>query len=219
MVSRYSNHSQKRSGTFSPEFALGPRSSITPTHNGLLKSGASPGTNSPTSGTNSLTRIVIAQVYLLLGTIKNDKDPAKRQVQVDQLQKLVDDHGMEVFSKYFSRLVAGNASQIFPGASRSASNQGNQQLLVNEMAKIAHEPDQAAKIAESIETGSEDIFRDFDLSTFMEHFKLDALEKTILALAFKSGSRSDLKTKGLSFFVLARHAADWLANMYIFYGS
>jgi len=194
MVSRYSNHSQKRSGTFSPEFALGPRSSITPTHNGLL-SGASPGSNSPTSGTNSLTRIVIAQVYLLLGTIKNDKDPAKRQAQVDQLRKLVDDNGMEVFSKYFSRLVAGNASQIFPGVSRSASNQGNQQLLVNEMAKIAHEPDQAAKIAEAIENGSEDIFRDFDLSTFMEHFKLDALEKTILALAFKSGSRSDLKTK------------------------
>jgi len=30
----------------------------------------------------------------------------------------------------------------------------------------------------------------------MEHFKLDALEKTILALAFKLGSRSDLRTKG-----------------------
>ncbi|GAO15006.1 hypothetical protein UVI_02027680 [Ustilaginoidea virens] len=30
----------------------------------------------------------------------------------------------------------------------------------------------------------------------MEHFKLDALEKTLLALAFKTGSRSDLKTRG-----------------------
>ncbi|KXJ89736.1 CCR4-Not complex component, Not1-domain-containing protein [Microdochium bolleyi] len=102
---------------------------------------------------------------------------------------------MEVFSRYFSRLVAGNASQIFPGVNRPVSNQGNYQILTSEMSKIAKEPDQAAKIAESIETGSEDIFRDFDLSTFMEHFKLDALEKTILALAFKSGSRADLKTK------------------------
>ncbi|KAH7021003.1 CCR4-Not complex component [Microdochium trichocladiopsis] len=195
MVSRYPNHSQQRSGTFSPEFALGPRPSITPTHGGLLSSSASPGTSSPTSGTTSLTRIVIAQVYLLLGAIKDDKDRAKRQVQVEQLRKLIDDNGMEVFSKYFSRLVASNASQIFPGVSRSASNQGNYSILVTEMSKIAREPDQAAKIAESIETGSEDIFRDFDLSTFMEHFKLDALEKTILALAFKTGTRSDLKTK------------------------
>lgn len=105
---------------------------------------------------------------------------------------------MEVFSRYFTRLVAGNASQIFPGLNRSTANSGNYSLLAGEMDKISHDLDQASKIAESIETANEDIFRDFDLSTFMEHFKLDALEKTILALAFKFGSRSDLKTKGLS---------------------
>ncbi|KAI1301068.1 CCR4-Not complex component, Not1-domain-containing protein [Xylaria venustula] len=102
---------------------------------------------------------------------------------------------MEVFSRYFTRLVAGNAAQIFPGLNRSTANPGNYSLLVGEMSKISHDLDQASKIAESIETANEDIYRDFDLSTFMEHFKLDALEKTILALAFKFGSRSDLKTK------------------------
>lgn len=103
---------------------------------------------------------------------------------------------MEVFSKYFTRLVAGNAPQIFPGLNRPSANPGNYHILVQEMRKIVTEPNQATKIAESVETGTEDIFRDFDLSTFMEHFKLDALEKTLLALAFKLGSRSDLKTKG-----------------------
>lgn len=103
---------------------------------------------------------------------------------------------MEVFSKYFIRLVAGNASQIFPGLSRPNANPSNFHVLAAEMRKIAHDIDQAAKIAEAIETGAEDIFRDFDLSTFMEHFKLDAFEKTVLALAFKLGTRSDLKTKG-----------------------
>ena len=103
---------------------------------------------------------------------------------------------MEVFSRYFTRLVAGNAPQIFPGLNRSAANAGNHHILAGEMRKISHDIDQAGKIAESIEGGTEDIFRDFDLSTFMEHFKLDALEKTLLALAFKTGSRSDLKTKG-----------------------
>jgi CCR4-NOT transcription complex subunit 1 len=104
---------------------------------------------------------------------------------------------MEVYSKYFSRLVVGNAPQVFPGSlNRSVANPGNYQLLVNEICKVSHDVEQAGKIAESIETATEDIFRDFDLSTFMEHFKLDALEKTILALAVKAGSRLDLKTKG-----------------------
>ncbi|KAI6783480.1 General negative regulator of transcription subunit-like protein [Emericellopsis cladophorae] len=134
-------------------------------------------------------------VYLLLSTLKDNQDKAKWEQQVDQLRKLIDEYGMEVFPKYFTRLVASNASQIFPTHNRSTTNQGNYRVLVEEMQKISKVPDQASKIAESIESGTEDIFRDFDLSTFMEHFKLDALDKTILALAFKLCSRSDLKTK------------------------
>lgn len=106
---------------------------------------------------------------------------------------------MEVFSKYFTKLVHTSAPQIFPGLNRpigTAGNAGNYSLLQEEMRKISHDVEQATRISESIETGTEDIFRDFDLSTFMEHFRLDALEKTILALAFKLGNRSDLKTKG-----------------------
>lgn len=114
----------------------------------------------------------------------------------DFLSQLIDDHGMDVFSKYFTRLVAGNAGQIFPGLNRPVVNPGNYHILVSEMRKISRDPDQASKIAESLDGAGEDVFRDFDLSTFMEHFKLDALEKTVLALAFKLGSRSDLKTKG-----------------------
>lgn len=108
---------------------------------------------------------------------------------------------MEVFTKYFTKLVHTSAPQIFPGLSRpigSAANSGNYSLLQEEIRKISRDVDQAVKISESIETGTEDIFRDFDLSTFMEHFRLDALEKTILALAFKLGNRPDLKTKGIS---------------------
>ncbi|PHH89694.1 hypothetical protein CDD83_5475 [Cordyceps sp. RAO-2017] len=187
-----------RAGSFSPNPAqtlqTGTGHSPHPSHAGVLSAGASPSTSSPT-GTNSLTKIVVAQVYLLLSTIKEDKDRAKWELQVDQLRKLIDEHGMEVFSKYFTRLVAGNAPQIFPGLNRPVANPGNYHILVAEMRKIAHDADQASKIAESVESGTEDIFRDFDLSTFMEHFKLDALEKTLLALAFKTGSRSDLKTK------------------------
>ncbi|KAK3945591.1 CCR4-Not complex component, Not1-domain-containing protein [Diplogelasinospora grovesii] len=191
---------QSRTGSFSPNPTAQPlytglSHSPHPSHAGALSAGASPSTSSPT-GTSSLAKIAVAQVYLLLSTIKEDKDdPHKWDLQVESLRKLIDDHGMDVFSRYFTRLVAANAGQIFPGLNRPVANPGNHHLLVAEMRKLSREFDQAGKIAESIETGQEDIFRDFDLSTFMEHFSLDPLEKTVLALAFKLGTRLDLKTK------------------------
>lgn len=104
---------------------------------------------------------------------------------------------MDVFAKYFRRLLSGNAPQIFPGINRNVENPGNYQLLVQEMEKITQDPTQASKIADIIDTSEGDIYRDFDLATFMEHFKLDPLAKTLLAAAFLRVSRADLQTKGL----------------------
>lgn len=86
--------SHSRSGTFSPAPAPGQSLqtglaySPHPSQTGPLSAGASPSTSSPTTGTSSLTKIVVAQVYLLLSTIKEDKDRAKWELQVDQLKKV-----------------------------------------------------------------------------------------------------------------------------------
>lgn len=193
----------RSSGTFSPTPPQGLQTGISshsphPSQAGVLSAGASPSTSSPT-GNYGLSKITVAQVYVLLSSLKAKKDdPAEYDNKVNRLTKLIDENGMEVFTKYFTKLVHTSASQIFPGTSRpigSATNTGSYSLLLEEMRKISHDEHQATKISESIETGTEDIFRDFDLSTFMEHFRLDALEKTILALAFKLGSRPDLKAK------------------------
>ena len=103
---------------------------------------------------------------------------------------------MEVFSKYFRRLLTGNAPQIFPGVNKSVENAGNYPLLVQEMQKVTQDVDQVQKIAETVDTSEGDIFRDFDLSTFLDHFKLDPLAKVALALAFKMANKSDLRAKG-----------------------
>lgn len=113
---------------------------------------------------------------------------------------------MEVFSKYFRRLLTGNAPQIFPGMNKVVENAGNYPLLVQEMQKVSQDLDQAQKIAETIDTSEGDIFRDFDLSTFLDHFKLDPLIKVSLALAFKTASKSDLRAKG-------EHLSMELANL------
>lgn len=109
---------------------------------------------------------------------------------------------MDVFSKYFRRLVSGNASQIFPGSSnKNSDNAANYPILVEEMRKVIRDPGQSLKIAESIDGSDGDIFRDFDLVTFVEHFKLDPIAQSILGFAFRRCNRTDLRTKGEWWFI------------------
>jgi len=80
-----------RAGTFSPPPAHALQTGIShsphPSQAGV-SAGASPSANSPT-GSNALTKIVVAQVYLLLSTIKEDKDdPSKWDVHTEQLRKV-----------------------------------------------------------------------------------------------------------------------------------
>lgn len=64
------------------------------------------------------------------------------------------------------------------------------------MKKVTQDPMQALKIAEIIDASEENLFRDFDLATFLDHFKLDPLSKTLLASAFIHVSKPDLNAKG-----------------------
>jgi len=104
---------------------------------------------------------------------------------------------MDVFPKFFRRLVTGNASKIFPGTSvKGSDNAGNYPLLVEEMRKVLKDPFQAKQIAETIDDADGDIFRDFDLVAFVKHFNLDPAGEAALALAFRTCNRGDLRSKG-----------------------
>lgn len=104
---------------------------------------------------------------------------------------------MDVYSKYFCRLLTGNAPQIFPGINKVVENAGNYPLLVQEIQKVSQDFDQARKIAETIDGTDTDIFRDFDLATFLDHFQLDPIVKVALALAFSDANKTDLRAKGV----------------------
>ncbi|KAJ5918931.1 CCR4-Not complex component N.t1.c1 C-terminal [Penicillium verhagenii] len=154
-----------------------------------------PGSAAAHSSQSSLTKISIAQVFLLLDSITEKEGKEKWETKAAQIHKLVTSNGMEVFSKYFRRLLTGNAPQIFPGVNKSVENAGNYTLLVQEMTKVSSDIEHAQKIAETVDTSEGDIFRDFDLSTFLEHFRLDPIVKVSLALAFKMSTKSDLRAK------------------------
>ena len=83
-----------KGGTFSPSPAEQIQTNVTGvshsphgSHYSTFSAGASPSTNSPT-GSNSLSKIVVAQVYLLLSTIKEDKDRTKWEQQAEQIRKV-----------------------------------------------------------------------------------------------------------------------------------
>jgi len=88
-----------------------------------------------------------------------------------------------------------HSPQIF-GSSRNVDNAGSYPLLVAEVQKVTQDPTRAALIAESVDLGDGDNFKDFDLSTFMEHFKMNPFVKVTLASAFKKATKPDLRMKG-----------------------
>lgn len=135
---------------------------------------------------------------------KQETANAKQEADRAKQSQLVDAHGMEVSSVYFRRLLASNASLIFPNAPRSTADGGaSYPLLVNEMQKLTRNPQQAYKIADALDTSEGDVFRDFDLSTFMDHFRLDPVAKTTLALACRTVSKQDIRTKCKFVFIIA----------------
>jgi CCR4-NOT transcription complex subunit 1 len=106
---------------------------------------------------------------------------------------MITQHGMEVYPKFFRRLLQLNAEYIFGNGSQP---QGSYDLLVRYMQNIRQDPKEADNVAESIDTTEGEMFKNFDVSKFMEHFKLDPVAKCMLALSLKHASKSDLRTKG-----------------------
>lgn len=100
---------------------------------------------------------------------------------------------MDVFPKFFRRAVSLNADHIF---NASSTQQGSYELLVKYVQQIRTGVDEADNVAQSIDTTEGDVFKNFDVSKFMDHFKLDPVAKTMLALSLKTASKSDLRTKG-----------------------
>jgi len=102
---------------------------------------------------------------------------------------------MDVLAYTVRKLIRQHSSRIF-GSDTSSDPAGSWTVLSNEIDAIRQKPDQAKKIADAIDINEGEPFRDFDLSTFMERFKMDPVSKSMLALSLKSASKSDLKTKG-----------------------
>lgn len=101
---------------------------------------------------------------------------------------------MEMFSQFFGRLLQANAATIFSGAPK---NRDTYPVLLAEVEKLGDEPEQADKIAQSLEG-------DFDLAGFIQHFSLEPAAKTSLLTSLRAlTSKPELRAKGKH---LAQHS-------------
>ncbi|KEF60909.1 uncharacterized protein A1O9_02473 [Exophiala aquamarina CBS 119918] len=146
---------------------------------------------------SSLSKISATQILLLLDTISEREGKVKWDSKAEKVRKLLDSNGMEVFAQFFRRTVILNAAAIFSGA--KDFDQGSYKLLRQELDKVLWDYEQSYKIAEAIDTSKEDLFRDFDLVTFIQHFFSDTLPQVILAIAFTRCARNDLRAKAEAF--------------------
>lgn len=122
--------------------------------------------------------------------------------QTAKIRSLVDDNGMDVFTTFFRRLLQSNAPTIFSSSARPAAvtdHAGQYKLLAEEMGKVARDPQQAERIAYSLDTNEGELFRDFDLSTFIDHFRLNPIAKIALVLPIRTAAKTDLRSKGTIF--------------------
>ncbi|KAF2724551.1 Not1-domain-containing protein [Polychaeton citri CBS 116435] len=165
-------------------------------------------------GTGQLTSLVITQLNILLSTIKDlkaDKDRPKWEVQAEKIWRLVESNGMEVHLQYLRRLLQGNVSTVFGGARPSTDGNGSYHLLVAEMQKISQDSQQAEKIAQALDSNEGDMFRDFDLATFVDHFGLDPIAKLAVILPLRTASKPDLRTKADA--ILASNFSNFLSSL------
>ncbi|KAI9893478.1 MAG: hypothetical protein M1814_006775 [Vezdaea aestivalis] len=179
-----------------PAASSGTRNSISFSSNVTSPTSASFGSSPlPSQNSGQFSNIIIAQVLILLSTMKAD-DPVKQAAMADQIKKLVDNSDdREVWAKYFRKLVMANAPAVFPNPSKPSEKAPNYSMLDKEMQQLTTNTQQAVKVALALSGGTEELFRDFNLLGFMDHFELDPVEKFVLAVACKEFGRSDLQTK------------------------
>ncbi|KAK5479251.1 CCR4-NOT core subunit cdc39 [Exophiala xenobiotica] len=185
-----------RSGAYSPSLT-GPGVGSPTGANFERSPSISSNVGSTATGPSSLSKISATQILLLLDTISEREGKTKWESKAEKIRKLLDSNGMEVFAPYFRRAVTSNVAAIFSGA--KDFDQGSYKLLRQEVDKVLWDPEQPSKIAEAIDTSKEDIFRDFDLVAFIQHFYADTLPQVILTVAFTKCTRVDLRTKAESF--------------------
>ena len=161
-----------------------------------LSAVTSPPTAPVGGGVSPLTSLVVTQLNILLSTVRE----SNYDTQTEKIRNLVDDGSMEVFTAFFRRLLQSNASNIFTSSARPPATTdtiGQYKLLVEEVNKVVRDPQQPERIAQSLDTHESDLSRDFDLSTFVDHFRLNPIAKVALVQPIRSASKPDLRSKGM----------------------
>ncbi|KAK9455889.1 Not1-domain-containing protein, partial [Dipodascopsis uninucleata] len=148
-----------------------------------------------------LSKIVGAQIVVLVSTIKEDK----WDTTVKQIRQLCDQNIPEVFEKYFRRLITISAPSIFQAPTRPPENPLLRRLLAEELSILANDPSVSFKFSNSISSFPEsantstEILRDFNIQLFFDSFQLNLFQRFVLSISLLQSTNKDLKVQAIEF--------------------
>lgn len=102
--------------------------------------------------------------------------------------QLAEQHGVGTYLHFIRRLIVHSQGRLAANVTFDNSTALTFQLLVQETQRLARDPYLADRFRESVDKGEGDVFRNFDLSRFVDRVGLRPLEQLILASSFVSSS-------------------------------
>lgn len=107
---------------------------------------------------------------------------------------------MEVNTRVLQKLITDNYTYIL---SPSGGRGQDYRVLADIIKGVASAPHKAKTMFADVITPdvsanveSAKVFKDFNLAAFLSHFQLDALQRSILSVGFKTHPKEDLRIKG-----------------------
>ncbi|EPQ58539.1 Not1-domain-containing protein [Gloeophyllum trabeum ATCC 11539] len=140
--------------------------------------------DSPSSNSNIHT-IVKAQIVFLLSTLTEDNFE-RNQLEI---RSLSEQHGIDTYLHFIRRLIVHSQARLSGTAPPSAFDTSSAltfRLLIQETQRLARDPFLADRFRDGIDKGEGDVFRNFDLTRFVDRVGLRPLERLVLAASIVS---------------------------------
>ncbi|WBW71015.1 CCR4-Not complex scaffold subunit 1 [Schizosaccharomyces osmophilus] len=139
---------------------------------------------------SKIESIVKAQILFLLSTLREDQYDTK----LEQIRQLINKNAPGVYHHFLRRLVQGNSYRIF-GTGKSSDGLATYKLLLDELKSLTKSWALARRFSDAISGSDSEVFEDFDIETFLNHFQFSPLERTNILIGLTTSIKPSLSKK------------------------
>ncbi|KAL2315151.1 CCR4-Not complex subunit Not1 [Schizosaccharomyces pombe] len=144
----------------------------------------------PPPNDSKIESIVKAQILFLLSTLREDQYDTK----LEQIRQLINKNAPRVYHHFLRRLIQGNSYRIF-GTGKSSDGLATYKLLLDELKSLTKSWVMAKRFSDAISGSDSEVFEDFDIEAFLDHFQFSPLERTNLLIGLTTSVKPTLAKK------------------------